>query len=59
MTVIQLGKHAHPEEHCSVDEARGMSNEADAVIFQGGRPVTSDDPRLLPSTQSTDQLEDE
>lgn len=59
MTTIQLGKHARPHEHRCVDEARGMNNEAGVVIFQAGRPMTSDDPQLLPSTQSTDHLEGE
>lgn len=59
MTTIQLGKHARPEGHCSVDETQGMSNKADIVIIQGGRPMTSNDPQLLPSTQSTDHLEGE
>lgn len=59
MTTIQLGKHARPEGHCSVDETQGMSNKADIVIIQGGRPMTSNNPQLLPSTQSTDHLEGE
>lgn len=59
MTTIQLGKRAPPEQHCSVDEARDMSNELDIVIFQAGHPMTSDDPPFLTSTQRTDHLEGE
>lgn len=59
MRTIQLGKGVPPEEHCSVDEAHGTSNEVDIVIFQAGHPMTSDNPQCLPSTQSTDHLEGE
>lgn len=59
MTTIQPGKCPPPEERCSVDEAKGMSNELDIVIFQAGHPMTSDDPQFLPSTQSTEHLEGE
>lgn len=59
MTTIQLGKHAPPEMRCSVDEAQGMNNDVDIVIFQAGHPMTSDNPQFLPSTQSTDHLEGE
>ena len=38
---------------------RGMSDEVRIAIFQGGHPVTSDSPQLLPSTQSADHLEGE
>lgn len=57
--IIQLGKGALPEEHCSVDDAQGMSNELDIVIVQAGHPMTSDGPQFLPSTQSTDYLKGE
>lgn len=59
MTTIQLGKRTPHQEHCSADEAKGISNEVDIVIVQAGHRVTSDNPQFLPSTQSTDHLEEQ
>lgn len=56
MTTIQLGKHARPEVHCSVDEVRGMSNEVDIVIFQAGHPMTSDDLHATPAIKTKHRL---
>ncbi len=38
---IPLQKYVPPEEHCSVDETWGMSNEQDIIIFQAGHPMTA------------------
>lgn len=59
MTTIQPGRRASHQEHCSVDKAKGISNEVDIAIVQAGHPMTSDNPHFLPSTQSTDHLEGE
>ncbi|KAK5923348.1 hypothetical protein CgunFtcFv8_000327 [Champsocephalus gunnari] len=47
MTTIPLEKGTPLEEHRSVDEAQGMSNEVDMVILQAGHPMTSEDPQFL------------